>query len=189
MSKLILFTLAASLPVAASAQTAVPAARFEAIELRGGGTVTVRHGTVQRVTLYRGNLEVSRIEVQRDGGGDPKLVIEACRSSCRNYDLRVEIVTPDLDAIAIRGGGTVRVEGRFPARAALALAVTGGGSLDARGLPAGSVATAVNGGGSIRTAATVNLVASVKGGGAILYSGDPQVVSSVRGGGAVTRLR
>lgn len=194
MSKLRLILLAASLPIAASpmllsAQTPVPASAFEAIELRGGGRVTVRHGARHRVTVLRGDLQTSRIEVERGNGSDPKLVIEACRSRCTDYRLEVEVVTPDVGALAIRGGGAVALDGRFPARTTLALAVSGGGTIDARPIRASTVTAAVRGGGTIHTDAQRQLTAAVQGGGAILYSGDPRTTVAIHGGGAVTRAR
>lgn len=195
MNKLRLLILAAFLPLSAgapapaTAQTSVPVGHFDALELRGGGSVVIRRGERHRVTLIRGNLETTAVELDTARGNERSLVIRACRTSCRDYDLRIEIVTPDIDAVAITGGGAVRVEPGFARQGNLALAVIGGGAIDATALPASNVAASVRGGGSIRTAPTAALAASVSGGGAILYSGNPQVVTSVHGGGAVTRAR
>ena len=117
---------------------------FNSVELHGGGTLTIRHGAAQRVTLLSGNLETSRFSVDDEG----RLTIRACEGSCHNYRLRVEIVTPEIDAVAINGGGSVRAEGNFPQRGDLALAVHGGGALDMMAIEAGSVAAAIRGGGS-----------------------------------------
>ena len=89
--------------VPAAAQTPVPVSAFDSIELRGGGTLTVRQGDRQQVSLISGNLETTRFSVDEDG----QLTILACRRSCRNYRLRVEVVTPDVDALAIHGGGSI----------------------------------------------------------------------------------
>ena len=194
MTKLRYSILAAALPIAGAsallaAPTPVPASGFDSIELTGGGRVSVRHGESHRVTLLHGDLRTSRVEVVRDGDGDPRLVIQACRSSCRDYRLEVEVVTPRLDAASIRGGGEIEIEGIFPDRESIALAVTGGGEIDARPLRAASVVAAVRGGGTIRAEPRESLVAAVSGGGSILYSGSPNVVQSVSGGGEVTRAR
>jgi hypothetical protein len=172
--------LIATTPAVAQGPVAVP--RFDSIELQGGGHVTIRHGATQRVTLVRGSQEVTRFGVQRG-----RLEIDACIRSCRNYDLRVEIVTPDVDALAIRGGGVIRVEGAFPRQSDLAVAVTGGGTIDARSIAATDVAASVSGGGLIRANARDTLAASINGGGAVRYVGDPEKTVAINGGGAVQR--
>jgi hypothetical protein len=182
---MILAAAAALLTFPAAAQTPVSVAVFDSLQLHGGGEVVLRHGPEQRVTLLEGDPEFASIEVERDGD----LVIRPCRRSCRDQRLRVEVVTPRIDAVAITGGGLIRAEGRFPARESVALAVTGGGTIDARALTADNVVTAVTGGGRIRTAPRETLVAAVRGGGAILYSGDPDKTVAIDGGGTVTRDR
>ena len=186
MNKLIL--AAALLPLGAAtaaAQTPISVPRFDSLELRGGGEVVVRHGARQRVTLLSGDRNLAGFDVERDG----TLVIRACRTSCRRQNLRVEIVTPELDAVAISGGGSIRGDGRFPAERSFAVAIHGGGTIDARAFPARDVAAALDGGGEIRTAPQRNLAASIRGGGIIRYTGDPETAVSVRGGGTVTRDR
>jgi len=185
MTKTILAAAALALAAPAAAQTPIRVAAFDSLELRGGGEVVVRHGPEQRVTLVSGDPNLASIEVDRDGD----LVIRPCRRSCKNQRLRVEVVTPRLDAVAISGGGIIRTEGAFPARGSLALAVNGGGLLDARAIRADSVATAINGGGRIRTSPARNLAASIRGGGAVTYTGDPRTTVSINGGGTVSRDR
>src|SRR5690349_25124506 len=94
--------LLAAVPAAAQGPVAVPA--FDSIDLRGGGSVILRHGAVQQVRLIRGSAEVSGFTVDDDG----RLKIEVCVDRCRDYELEVEIVTPDIDALAVRGGGSIR---------------------------------------------------------------------------------
>ena len=165
----------------AAAQTPVSVPAFDTLELRGGGRVTVRHGPEQSVTLVRGDPAITRFAVDRHG----RLRIDACIRTCRNYDLRVEIVTPELEAVAIEGGGSIRADGRFPERGSLAIAVTGGGTIDMRAIPTADVAAAVHGGGSITTHARNSLAASINGGGSVRYLGDPSVSSAINGGGSV----
>lgn len=185
--KAVLVSIAALIAFAppAEAQTPVPVRAFDSIELRGGGVVTVRHGATQRVTLIRGNTETTGFSV--DGNG--QLRIDACRTSCRDYDLQIEIVTPQLDGAAIHGGGIIRATGRFPDRASLAVAITGGGVIDVSPIESGTVAAAVRGGGAILTHARNSLLASVSGGGSIAYLGDPSVTQSIRGGGSIQPSR
>jgi hypothetical protein len=146
---------------------------------------------VQRVTLVEGSTGHTGVRVEPSGRGGPgRLVVDACRTRCpRDYRLRIEIVTPDLSAVAVEGGGRIDVASGFSPRRHVAAAVSGGGQIDLRALPARDVAAAVNGGGHLRVTATGTLAAAINGGGAIHYWGDPQVSSSIRGGGAVTRGR
>jgi hypothetical protein len=182
MKKLSLAVTALLATVApAAAQTPVPVRAFDSIELQGGGSVTIRHGVTQRVTLVRGSTDMTGFTVDEDG----TLEIEACIRSCSDYDLEVEIVTPGLGAIAIHGGGSIRAQGNFPARDDLAVAIHGGGSIDVRAIVANDVAASIRGGGSIRTHAEDNLAASIQGGGSVTYWGDPERAVSINGGGTV----
>ena len=168
----------------AEAQTPVAVGEFDSIELQGGGRVIVRHGPTQSVTLVRGNTDMTGLRVRSDG----KLEIDACMRSCRNYDLLVEIVTPELKAVGVSGGGSVRAEGGFPGRDSLALGISGGGQIDMRGLPADIVAAGIDGGGTILTHARERLAAGINGGGDIRYLGSPAVTSGIDGGGTVSRI-
>jgi hypothetical protein len=173
---------AAATPAASAEIVAVPA--FQSVQLRGGGEVVVRHGPAQRVSLVQGSSGVSRFTVEeRDGG---RLVIDACQNRCpRNYKLRVEIVTPTLAGLAINGGGRMTAIGAFPQQRSLALAIRGGGVIDARPVRAGAVSTAINGGGLISTHAVQTLAAAINGGGSVRYWGDPRKTVNINGGGAV----
>lgn len=186
------FALATVLAVdAAPAAETVALPRFEGIELKGGGSVVIRQGAVQRVTLIEGSTGQTGIRVEPSGrNGDARLVVDACKARCpQGYRLRIEIVTPDLSAVAVHGGGRIDVARGFAPRRHVAAAVNGGGQIDLRALPARDVAAAVNGGGQLQVRATGSLAAAINGGGAIIYSGEPQVSTSIRGGGAVTRER
>lgn len=168
----------AALPASAASEVTVP--RFQALSLHGGGKVTVRHGATQTVRIVRGSAAVSGFDVSNNS-----LRIRACEDGCPDgYRLEVEVVTPDIRALAVRGGGQVTMTG-FPPQTTLALSVQGGGGLDTRAVQATNVAASVQGGGAIRTWSTGTLAGSVRGGGGILYRGTPTVSTSVRGGGSV----
>lgn len=173
----------AALPAGAATDLSLP--RFEAVSLKGGGHVVLRHGPKQQVRILRGDATVSSFEVRNRSS----LEIRACEDRCpRDYKLEVEITAPEIDAIAVTGGGEIDMAAGFPARGNIALAVTGGGSIDTRPVEVRQVAAAVEGGGSIRTWASRNLAASVRGGGLIAYRGEPTLATSVRGGGSVNRI-
>ena len=167
---------------AASAATVVPLAPFKSVGLQGGGSIVLRHGDVQRVTLLKGSTDYTRFNIHGSS-----LNIEACNNSCpHDYDLEIEIVSPVIEGVAIQGGGEIKAQGAFPAGGRLEAAVSGGGDIDVRAIPAASVEAAVNGGGDIATTATQALNAAVSGGGDITYYGNPQVNQAVSGGGSVT---
>jgi hypothetical protein len=186
---LALFAFAA--PAPAAAETVVPVGKFNSIQLRGGGEVRLRYGPVQRVTILKGSTAYTTVSLKSDGGrarAPDRLVIDACNNRCpRQYDLEIEIVTPDVQAVAVQGGGTIQTAGRFPARDSLAAAVHGGGHIDVRSAEVASIAAAVHGGGTIYARPQAALAAAIKGGGDIRYWGDPQVVTSIEGGGHVRR--
>jgi Putative auto-transporter adhesin, head GIN domain len=175
---------AALLATAASAQTVVPVGHFDSVELRGGGHVTFHYGAQQRVTLVKGSTQYTGFAI-RDGR---KLVIDACNGDCPMvYDLDIEITTPDIGAVAVKGGGHIDVAPGFPAQDRIVAAVDGGGHIDTRNIDAESATAAVDGGGKIEIRAEKGLTASVDGGGRIRYAGHPAVTTAIDGGGSVER--
>jgi hypothetical protein len=168
----------------AIAQTTVPLAHFNSIELHGGGHVVLRHGAQQRVTILQGSTQYTRLAIEESG----KLVIDACNSDCpTHYDLEIEIVTPDIRAVAISGGGAIESAPGFPAQGSITAAVNGGGRIDMRNVAAQTGTAAVDGGGHIELRASDHLTAAVNGGGNIRYVGNPQVTTAIDGGGSVQR--
>jgi hypothetical protein len=175
--------LAVSAPVLAA--DVVPVPSFRSVQLRGGGEVLIRPGSVQRVMVTEGSARISRFHVDRDG----QLRIDVCDGNCpRRYRLRVEIQSPFAPDAAIAGGGLIRATGGFPAQRKLSAAIMGGGKIDMLAVSAGSVHAAVHGGGLITVRARSQLSAAVNGGGEVRYAGNPTVSSAVNGGGAVHRI-
>jgi hypothetical protein len=183
---------AALLLGAAAAQAAetLPLPAFKSIELSGGGKVVIRHGSAQRVTLLSGSTEHSRMRVEQRRGSSGRLVIEACDDRCPDgYQMSVEIVTPDIAAVAVNGGGRILVEPGFARQSDMAAAVHGGGEIDLRALPVENAAAAIDGGGLIQIRAEDSLAVAINGGGEVRYEGAPSVSSSINGGGTVHRSR
>jgi hypothetical protein len=171
---------AASAPVLAAEVIPVPG--FRAVQLRGGGVVTVVPGAAQRVTIVQGSSEFTQMRVERDG----KLRIDTCNERCpRLYRLRVQIESPRVPDLAISGGGQVVVQSGFRTQPQLSAAVNGGGRIDARSVEALNVSAAVNGGGELIVRPRSSLSAAVNGGGLVRYWGNPRVSMAVHGGGAV----
>jgi hypothetical protein len=177
---IVLLGILGSLPAQAQAPAAEPA--FQSIELRGGGTVTVRHGPAHRVTVRSGGADRT---IRNEGD---KLVIDRCRRPCPGgHRIEVEIATPGLAGISVADGGVIQLAGGFPAQAEIAAAVNSGGTIDMRRLGTARVKASVAQGGRIFARADRELIAFVVDGGAVTYWGDPKVTSSVRRGGAVVR--
>ena len=175
-------SLAGTLP--ACAEQFVPVAPFDSVELAGGGHVLLVSGNVQKVRLTHGSLAYTRFVED----GPRKLRIEACNRDCPpDYDLQVEITTPQVTGLAISGGGAIDSDGNFAPVRHLAVAIDGGGRIDARALDANTAEAAVNGGGVIRLKADARLTAAVDGGGEIRYWGNPRVTQAIDGGGQIER--
>lgn len=162
----------------------VPVAAFKAVELRGGGDLTIVPAPVQRVTIVRGSTEFTSVRTDRDG----KLVINACNARCpRNYPLQIRVESPQVPTVAVRAGGTIRVGNGFAPQRNVVAAVSAGGTIDLRALPADRAVAAINAGGDIYVRPRAALTAAVNNGGDIHYSGHPAVTMAVQGGGDVRR--
>jgi hypothetical protein len=182
-STLPLFTAALLVAMPALADEVVPVQPFQSAELRGGGLVTVVPGPSQRVTIAEGSSRVTRIWVDRDR----QLRIDTCEQDCpRQYQLRVVIQSPDVPALGVMGGGQITTAGGFGPQRHLAVAVNGGGKIDARSVDAASVSAAVNGGGDLFVRPRTSLAAAVNGGGHVRYWGNPAVTTAIHGGGNVS---
>jgi len=168
---------------AASAGTVLNVGAFDAIELRNGGQIVVRHGPA-RVTLIEGDASTVRVTV--DNG---RLRIEHCRECRRDRRMKLEVVAPMLTALSIESGGTIALADHFPDQPDLAVAVAHGGRIDARALAADEVRASVAHGGHILTLPRRRLDASVSQGGMIVYWGTPAVSPAIDGGGGVVRGR
>ena len=161
---------------------ATPLPPFTSVELNSVKAV-LQYGSPQRVTLLKGSEDISLITVT-----DERLVIDKCRNKCpRGYELQVEIVTPLINAIAIANGGLIQSRGDFPLQPAMSLAVSHGGTVDARTISANNITAAVNQGGRILANPQMTLAATVSNGGVITYWGNAQVTSSTEHGGVVTK--
>ncbi len=155
---------------------------FNAIAVNAGGTIILRHGARQQVRVIGGSADAVRFAV---AGGN--LAINGCGGDCKN--IVVELVMPEApEALAVHGGGAIQARGAFPGGGELAIAIHGGGSIDVLAIAADDVAAAIRGGGMIETRARQELAANITGGGAIRYRGDPELATAIQGGGTVMRL-
>jgi len=179
---LALFILLACL--SATPATAQSVAPFTSVALRGGGTVVIRAGDTQSVTLLKGSARYTRIAVE---AGD-RLIVDNCPDRCpRDYDMKVEIVTPRIAALSVTDGGTMQSLGDFPAQDSVRATVDQGGAIDIRSMEAANVDASIAQGGRIFTAPKESLTAHVAHGGHITYWGSARIRQSVEDGGAVSR--
>jgi hypothetical protein len=185
MRILLPFVIAAlSLPAALHAAEVVPVAPFRSIELVAGGNVELVPGPVQRVTILSGSTAYTRFTMERGG----KLRIDACNSRCpRNYPLHIRIESPRVPDLGVQAGGRITASPGFAPQAHLGAAVSAGGTIDLRAVPAEDVSAAVNAGGKIYVRPRATLSAAVHAGGEIRYSGNPAVSMAVSDGGDVRR--
>jgi len=172
---------AASVPALAFEPIALP--HFDSVELKGGGDLVIVPGPVQRVALVNGSSEFTHFRV-RNGG---KLEITtSCDSRCpHNYDLRIQIESPQVPDVAVNAGGTIVAQRGFAPQRDISAAVLAGGTIDLRAIIADDVSAAINSGGDIYVRPRVKLNAAVHAGGDIHYSGHPQVSMAVASGGDV----
>jgi hypothetical protein len=179
---LVAFTLLATLSSADAQTITVPT--FKSLHVREGGTVILRQGQSQQVTLLKGGLVHSSIAT--DGQGT--LVVQKCKTKCpRGYVFEVEVVSPELDRLAVSEGGTIESRGSFSSRMKIDVEVDNGGVIDVRSIAAKHVNASVREGGGIFTTPQVSMNASVVNGGVITYWGNAEVKSSIKDGGNVTR--
>jgi hypothetical protein len=178
------FALALAVSAPALATDLVPVRAFRSVQLHGGGDVSIVPGPVQRVTILNGSTQFTTFRM-RDNG---QLQIDACNERCpRNYNLRIQIESPYVPAVAIEAGGTIVASRGFAPQRDVAAAVRAGGTIDLRALSVDEVSAAVNSGGDIYVRPRVSLAAAVHAGGDIHYSGNPQVSMAVSDGGDVSR--
>jgi len=167
---------------AAFAGTDVKVAPFSAINVHGGGEVTVHYGPVQRVTIIKADMKTAKIEVNGSS-----LDLSACTGMCwGHHDLVVEVVTPRLEDVEVHGGGTIKAEGNFPKLPHMTVQVHGGGDADIAAIPVDKVDAQVHGGGSLRVKPISSLNAQAHGGGSISYVGHPAHIDrQTHGGGSI----
>jgi hypothetical protein len=185
--------------VAAASTRDVPS--FTSVELRGIGTVEVRRGSPQKVTVSGDDNVVPLVTTEVEGS--TLVVDEKNGNFTTRQPLVVAVVAPELDSSILTGAGELRVTGvsgpGFDASLSgtgkldvdgsvdtLNATVSGAGSAQLEHLVAGDASVSVSGVGSVHVNATHSLDASVPGAGSVLYDGHPaQVTTNVTGVGSV----
>lgn len=153
--------------------------RLDGIALSGGGEVTVRYGESASIRIIEG-AESLKLTFRNSS-----VKIECVWRCPRNSRRRLEVTMPEVEDIAVTGGGTMTIEEGFPEQRELNAAVTGGGTLKAYALSAREVNAAVTGGGTVEVSTDGELNAAVTGGGTVRYDGDPSINATTMGGGSI----
>ncbi len=175
---------------------------FHQVELRGAGDLAVVVGPATSLTVSAdpAQLENLRTEV-RDG----RLIIDQDRgwNWFRASRLKIELTTPTLDGLAIRGAGDASVSGARGAQLVLEIDgagdlrasgetgtldahIKGAGDMDLSQLQARDAKVSINGAGDLSVRASGALEATINGAGSISYAGNPQPVKTqINGAGSI----
>lgn len=160
-----------------------PKETIRSVEIKGGGEFLIQKGDTH-------TFENTGTSEGWQYGYDGDRIVVGCDSACRKSgNSKATITLVELNTIALTGGGSVVVEGAFPAVTEFDVALTGGGDINALSVPADEVNVAIVGGGDISVFAQDELNVSIIGGGSITYDGNPEVNRSIIGGGSVDRIR
>ncbi len=173
---------------------------FTAIDLAGGGSITVHVGAEQTVEVHADDNLITRVNTDVQHG---VLVVSERGNLATDLPLIVEVTVPTLDATRLMGSGMISIEGvgartftaDVPGSGTLTVSGTvdqldarlaGSGDMQLGHLAARSVTASVLGSGRLEVQATQMLDASITGSGAIVYSGHPTTLEqSVNGSGAI----
>lgn len=177
------FVMAFFASVPALASEPIPVPHFNSVQLKAGGDVSIVPGPVQRVILVNGSREFTHFRMRHGGQLE---ISTSCDSLCpHNYNLRIQIESPEVPDVAVNAGGTIVAGRGFAPQRDVSAAVLAGGTIDLRAIQADQVSAAVNAGGDIYVRPRLSLNAAVNAGGDIHYSGNPQVSMAVANGGDV----
>ncbi len=175
---------------------------FHGIDLRGAADLDVTVGPATSVTVTADATTLARLQTEVHDG---KLVIDHQRgwSWISGSNVKVQLVTPQLDELTISGAGDVSITGVKGAKLELKLNgagnlkasgetqdlqanLSGAGSVDLSQLNAHDAQVSVNGAGELKVRATGALDATVNGVGSISYAGNPQPVKTqINGVGSI----
>lgn len=154
---------------------------FTELSVRGAVQAQVRIGQPQSVSLIGDDnvIRVIKTEVR-----DDRLAVEPEKSYNSNLPLRLEIVVPDLDWVAVSGASTVQVSGSAGEVDAEA---SGASRTRLQDLSAREAEVDATGASTIEVTVSERLTGSASGASTVTYAGDPDVRVSTSGGSNVRR--
>jgi hypothetical protein len=179
---------------AAYADQVVPVGHFHSVSIEGFGRITLIPGAQQRVVLKKGDTKNTEIRIKDNGD----LVFKSCPShgwfgwvnACPdNYELDVEITTPEISGVDISGSGKIESRPGFAPQPKFAIDISGSGNVDAMNIPVGGASVSISGSGKVRVNAHDKLSVDIAGSGSVIYAGHPQISQSIAGSGSVTSAR
>ncbi|WP_118857514.1 head GIN domain-containing protein [Sphingomonas mesophila] len=178
-----------------------PIGNFTQIESRGTSEIVVRVGPAPSLTITAESniLPLLRSDIKRG-----KLILDARHSYRTRKPVRIVITVSALDAMALNGSGSGRIEGvsgsrlalaiggsgnisAFGRTASLAVAVDGSGNVDARGLAAANASVVVSGSGDVEVNAERSLSSVINGSGEVRYRGSASAVTTINNGSGRVR--
>jgi hypothetical protein len=172
---------------------------FRMLELRTGSELTVKRDETYYVRVSGPSDAVAALHTRIDGD-QLMLEYDASYTAPVTDKLKLEVHTPFLKSVSLRGNGKATVEAGFEDSllgsvfgsgslrvlggpfSFLSFIVSGSGSVDAHEAQCNEANVEVNGTGSIEVKASTTLTARIEGTGTISYYGSPTV--TVNGGGA-----
>ena len=177
-------------------------ADFHAIELRGAADLTVAVGSATSLTITADATTLGKLKTEVHDG---KLVIDhqSGWSFLSGSGVKMQLTTPQLDALTINGAGDINITGVKGPKLDLQLNgasnlkasgatedldanLSGAGDVDLSQLNARNAKVSVNGAGNLKVLATGALDATVNGVGSISYAGNPQPVKTqINGVGSI----
>jgi hypothetical protein len=175
---------------------------FHQVDLRGAGELIVRVGPATSLTLTGDPERLKDVKTEVRAG---RLVIDQERgwNWFRGGKLKIELTTPTLDGLAIRGAGDAQVSGIKGSQLLLEIDgagdlrasgetdmleahIKGAGDMDLAQLAARDAKVSINGAGDLSVRASGALEATINGAGSIRYTGHPQPVKSrINGAGSI----
>lgn len=175
---------------------------FHQVELRGAGDLIVVVGPATSVTFTG---DPDRLKDLKTQVHDGRLIIDRERGWdwFSQGKLKIELTTPRLDGLAIRGAGDAELSGIKGAQLLLEIDgagdlrasgetgmleahIKGAGDMDLSQLAARDARVSINGAGDLSVRASGALEATINGAGSIRYAGNPQPVKTrINGAGTI----
>ena len=169
---------------------------FRGIELNGIGDVQVRLGARPSLQITADDNLLPYFTTRVEGD---TLVLDSRGSFRTRNSPRIVVTVPDLNSVAIRGSGDVRLVGVDNAALSLVIhgsgdivaqgrtrdltvRILGSGETDVRALRSAAADVRVQGSGDIHVATNGALDAKVSGSGTIYYAGNPRPLNIRRSG-------
>lgn len=174
---------------------------FTKVELAGGTNVTITEGARQRVVVHADSNLLDHVTTRVSGG---RLVVgNTTGGFTAKAPMDVAVTVPQLEALALTGGGVLDAQDVHAGTLTLTLSgggltqvsgtagslsvlLTGGGAAQLGQLVAQNARVRLSGAGLVVVNATNSLDATLAGAGSILYSGNPaHVTTALTGSGAI----